>query len=58
LDFLAVISYWISFGLSIAGYQYRHHMYIFEMLSSLRLLRLLGITNGTSVGSLSTFFAI
>lgn len=50
LDFLAVISYWISFGLSIIGYENSHHIYIFDMLSSLRLVRLLGITNGTSVG--------
>lgn len=51
LDFLAVVSYWISFFLQLVGYQYTHHIYIFQMLSCLRLLRLLGITNGTSVSS-------
>lgn len=49
LDFLAVISYWISFGLMIVGYQTAHHVFIFQMLSCLRILRLLGITRGTSV---------
>ncbi|EED24171.1 calcium channel subunit Cch1 [Talaromyces stipitatus ATCC 10500] len=49
LDFLAVISYWISFGLQITGYSSKHDIYIFQMLSCLRLLRLLGITDGTSV---------
>lgn len=51
LDFLAVVSYWISFFLQLVGYQYSHHIYIFQMLSCMRLLRLLGITNGTSVSS-------
>jgi hypothetical protein len=51
LDFLAVVSYWISFFLQVVGYQFAHHIYIFQMLSCLRLLRLLGITNGTSVSS-------
>ncbi|KAH8697359.1 calcium channel subunit Cch1 [Talaromyces proteolyticus] len=49
LDFLAVVSYWISFILQLVDYQYSHHIYIFQMLSCLRLLRLLGITNGTSI---------
>lgn len=49
LDFLAVISYWISFSLLMVGYQTAHHVFIFQMLSCLRTLRLLGITRGTSV---------
>ncbi|KAL1962687.1 hypothetical protein VTN77DRAFT_9231 [Rasamsonia byssochlamydoides] len=49
LDFVAVVSYWISFFLSMVGYEFSHHIYIFEMMSCLRILRLLGITNGTSV---------
>lgn len=49
LDFVAVVSYWISFGLSLAGYEFSHHMYVFRMMSCLRILRLLGLTNGTSV---------
>jgi hypothetical protein len=48
-DFVAVVSYWIHFVLSIGGYESAHHVYIFQMMSCLRILRLLGITNGTSV---------
>lgn len=51
LDFVAVISYWASFFMQLVGYESSHHVYIFQMLSCLRLLRLLGITNGTSVSS-------
>ena len=49
LDFLAVVSFWISFGLSLADIDSRRHVYIFQMLSSLRILRLLNLTSGTSV---------
>lgn len=49
LDFLAVVSYWISFGLSMAHIQSERHVYVFQMLSCLRILRLLGLTSGTSV---------
>lgn len=51
LDFLAVVSFWISFALSITGIQTAAHLYVFQMMSCLRILRLLGITRGTSVGS-------
>lgn len=49
LDFLAVVSFWISFGLSLAHIQSQRHVYVFQMLSCLRILRLLGLTSGTSV---------
>jgi hypothetical protein len=49
LDFLAVVSFWISFALGIFGLEYRDHLYVFRMLSCLRILRLLGLTSGTSV---------
>ncbi|KAI5776754.1 Ion transport protein-domain-containing protein [Geopyxis carbonaria] len=49
LDFLAVCSYWISLGLCITGLEAERHLYIFRMMSCLRILRLLGITSGTSV---------
>ncbi|RMZ76386.1 hypothetical protein DV737_g4844, partial [Chaetothyriales sp. CBS 132003] len=49
LDFVAVVSYWISFGMILSRYQTSGHVYIFNMLSSLRILRLLGLTAGTSV---------
>ncbi|KAF7185006.1 Calcium-channel protein cch1 [Pseudocercospora fuligena] len=49
LDFVAVVSFWISFVLGFAGIEYRYQIYVFRMMSCLRILRLLGITSGTSV---------
>ncbi|KAI9800334.1 MAG: hypothetical protein M1825_004104 [Sarcosagium campestre] len=49
LDFVAVISFWISFVLAILGVESQKHIYVFRMLSCLRILRLLGLTSGTSV---------
>ena len=51
LDFLAVISYWISFGFSLSQMDSHQHVWVFEMLSCLRILRLLNLTMGTSVGT-------
>jgi voltage-dependent calcium channel len=49
LDFVAVVAYWISFGMQISRYEMTNHVYVFNMLSCLRILRLLGLTAGTSV---------
>lgn len=49
LDLIAVVSFWISFVLSLGGIENSYHVYVFRMMSSLRILRLLAITNGTSV---------
>jgi voltage-dependent calcium channel len=49
LDFVAVVSFWISFALTTVNYENRHHVYVFRMLSCLRTLRLLGLTSGTSI---------
>ena len=49
LDFVAVVSFWISFGLSLAGTEASHNVYIFRALSVLRATRLLAITAGTTV---------
>jgi len=49
LDFVAVVSFWISFALAIQEVESRRHIYVFRMLSCLRILRLLGLTSGTSV---------
>ncbi|QIX02069.1 hypothetical protein AMS68_007586 [Peltaster fructicola] len=49
LDFLAVISFWISISLGAAGIESTKHIWVFRMMSCLRILRLLRITNGTSV---------
>jgi len=49
VDFLAVLSYWISFGLAVAGIEAQDHIYVFRMMSCLRILRLLSLTSGTTV---------
>lgn len=49
LDFVAVVSFWIGFLIGIFGVETQRHVYVFRMLSCLRILRLLGITSGTSV---------
>ncbi|KAI1430100.1 Ion transport protein-domain-containing protein [Xylaria sp. FL1777] len=49
LDFLAVVSFWIAFVLSITGLEEKYHLYIFRMLSCLRIIRLLALTNGTAI---------
>ncbi|MCJ1352190.1 MAG: calcium channel protein [Icmadophila ericetorum] len=49
LDFLAVISFWIAFVIRYLGVSHDKHIFVFQMLSCLRILRLLGLTNGTSV---------
>jgi hypothetical protein len=49
LDLLAVVSFWISFVLSLVMVEPSRHVYLFRMLGCLRILRLLGLTSGTSV---------
>ncbi|PWY99256.1 hypothetical protein BCV70DRAFT_200837 [Testicularia cyperi] len=50
LDLVAVISFWIAFGLAFAHQEetQSHHIYIFRALSVLRCARLLTATSGTS----------
>ena len=52
LDFVAVVSFWIMFVLSIMMVEGDRHLFLFRMLSCLRILRLLGLTRGTSVSPL------
>ena len=49
LDFVAVVSFWIGFILSAFKLESDYHIYVFQMMSCLRIVRLLGITSGTSV---------
>lgn len=56
LDFLAVISYWVSFALAVSHVEANSHFYVFRMLSCLRILRLLSLTTGTSVSGLIRFY--
>lgn len=56
LDFVAVVSFWITFVLAMTGTENRHHFYLFQMLSCLRILRLLALTHGTAVST--NFFTL
>lgn len=49
LDFLAVISYWIAFVFAFTRVESNTRLYTFDMLSCLRILRLLSLTKGTTV---------
>ncbi|KAF2094858.1 calcium channel-like protein subunit Cch1 [Rhizodiscina lignyota] len=49
IDFLAIVSYWISFILQISGLEHSTHAYVFRMLACLRIIRLLALTTGTGV---------
>ncbi|KAH0544971.1 hypothetical protein FGG08_000897 [Glutinoglossum americanum] len=49
LDFVAVVSFWVSFVLGVTGIEAEQHIYVFRMMSCLRILRLLLLTSGTSV---------
>lgn len=51
LDFVAVVSFWIMFFLSVTMVEGNRHLFLFRMLSCLRILRLLGLTSGTSVST-------
>jgi hypothetical protein len=48
-DFVAVVSFWIAFVLGLLGIQNSRVVLVFEMLSCLRIIRLLNLTSGTSV---------
>jgi hypothetical protein len=54
LDFIAVVSFWIAFVLGNAGIESSYHLYVFRMMSCLRILRLLALTHGTAVSIRST----
>ena len=49
VDFVAVICFWTSFVLEVFHLETQDKIWVFRMMSSLRILRLLGITGGTSV---------
>jgi hypothetical protein len=54
-DFLAVISFWIAFVLGLIGIDNTRVILVFDMLSCLRIIRLLNLTSGTSVCYTSIF---
>ena len=49
MDFIAVVSYWIAFTLGIISVNNGAVVQLFRMLSCLRIVRLLNLTNGSSV---------
>ena len=49
LDFVAVVAFWISFVLGVTGLESQHNLYVFRMLSCLRIIRLLALTKGNIV---------
>jgi hypothetical protein len=49
LDFVAVVSFWIAFVLGVTTEEKHHHLFLFRMLSCLRILRLLALTKGNAV---------
>ncbi|KAF1831859.1 calcium-channel protein CCH1 [Decorospora gaudefroyi] len=48
-DFVAVVSFWISFLLGVLQINNSRVILVFDMLSCLRIIRLLNLTSGTSV---------
>jgi voltage-dependent calcium channel len=49
LDFVAVVAWWLSFVLGLFSFESNRHVFVFRMLSCLRILRLLYLTSGTTV---------
>ncbi|KAG1748101.1 Ion transport protein-domain-containing protein [Suillus lakei] len=49
IDFIAILSFWLSFALAMAGVERgSHHIAAFRAMSVLRIARLLAITSGTT----------
>lgn len=48
IDFLSMVTFWISLLLSINRYDAKHHIMLFRALSCLRILRMCNLTKGTS----------
>lgn len=48
-DFVAVVSFWIALSLGALGVENTRVILVFQMLSCLRIIRLLNLTSGTSV---------
>ncbi|CUM67862.1 uncharacterized protein PRCAT00005571001 [Priceomyces carsonii] len=48
IDFLSMVTFWISLLLSIERYDVRNHINLFRTLSCLRILRLCNLTTGTT----------
>ena len=53
-DFVAVVSFWVALLLSALNIKNTRVILVFQMLSCLRIIRLLNLTSGTSVCSIET----
>lgn len=54
IDFIAIVSFWITFALAMTGEERgRYHIGIFRAMSVIRTARLLTITSGTTVRDLT-----
>lgn len=49
IDFISIVSFWISLFLSFNHYDAQHNILIFRALSCIRILRLCNLTRGTSL---------
>lgn len=49
LDFISILSFWISLPLSFGHYDAKHHIMLFRALSCIRILRLCNLTTGTNI---------
>jgi hypothetical protein len=59
IDFVAIISFWITFALAMSGLERgRYHIGIFRAMSVIRTARLLSITSGTTVSVLVWFWCL
>ncbi|GAA5943198.1 hypothetical protein JCM10213_006241 [Rhodosporidiobolus nylandii] len=47
IDLVAVLSFWISFGLALKGWESERNLWVFRALSVMRATRLLAVTAGT-----------
>jgi hypothetical protein len=55
IDFLAIICFWIAFGLATTGFEHGSgglHIGVFRAISVIRITRLLSVTSGTTVSFL------
>lgn len=59
IDFLAIVCFWITFGLATAGFEHGNgglHLGVFRAISVIRTARLLSVTSGTTVSFCFFFF--
>lgn len=48
IQFIAIVSYWVSLLFAINQFDFKNELFVFRMLSTLPILHLLNLTSGTS----------